>query len=153
MCCIFILSPYAVVSSYKYALPQSRLPRSSTALNYDVVTMTPLFATQLAACTSIIGMGAFVESKGEQEVEIEECAVDLKVLGEGKYALDDIRNNAIITAPVLKLLICSRIKYSLQKWMFSGTPLCDMPAILMKLEKLFGLLFRSLLYTSHMLLP
>ena len=65
------------------SLPTTRLAKSSTALNYDVVSMTPLFATQLAACTSIIGMGAYVESRGEQELEISACNVDLKLLGEG----------------------------------------------------------------------
>ena len=54
----------------------------------DVATMSPLFVTQLAACTSIIGMGAYVESKSESAVEIEECVVDdTKLLGEGVYTL------------------------------------------------------------------
>ena len=52
----------------------------------DIATMSPLFVTQLAACTSIIGMGAYVESKSESAMEIEECVVDdTKLLGEGVY--------------------------------------------------------------------
>ena len=54
----------------------------------DVPALTPLFVTQLAACTSIIGMGAYVESKSESNVEIEECIVnDKKLLGEGRYLI------------------------------------------------------------------
>lgn len=50
----------------------------------DVAVMSPLFVTQLAACSSIIGMGAYVESKSASTIEIEECAVDdKKLLGEG----------------------------------------------------------------------
>ena len=59
--------------------------RSKSKLHMsDVAVMSPLFVTQLAACSSIIGMGAYVESKTEAPVEIEECEVDeKKLLGEG----------------------------------------------------------------------
>lgn len=58
--------------------------RSKSKLHMsDVAVMSPLFVTQLAACSSIIGMGAYVESKTEAPVEIEECEVDeKKLLGE-----------------------------------------------------------------------
>lgn len=60
-------------------------PQSSSPLRMsDAAVMSPLFVTQLAACTSIIGMGAYVETMAEGTMEIEECAVDDNLLG-GEY--------------------------------------------------------------------